>query len=273
MRDFALIGYDNFNLNFNLHNPAYPNLTFSLTDDVGIVGGFAASLLPNDAFRLGVAVKRISRYGGRVPFGPSTLATLSNAQLTSMINNAGTGYGLDSGLLLELPGPTHATFSAVWHNIGQTKFTLLTGTTPPPPMDDNAVAGFSMLFDAKVFTFQPSIEYQHINLSQSEQLGKLIHAGAELTLVGGLSIRGGVNQGYYTAGLGINLSYMQIDLATYGVELDTYPGQLEDRRYMLQLTIDLNMDPSFDIFGGRGGASGDGSGTGTGAVGRGYQRR
>jgi len=268
MHDFALAGFDNFNLSFNLHNPAYPNVTMRLTDDYGIAGGFGTSLLPNDALRMGFTVKRVTRYGGSVPFGPSTLATLSNSQLTGLINNYGTGYGLDAGMLLTVPGTSQFTLAAVWQNIGQTNFTLVGGSTPPPPMDDDPTLGFSLLLDAKVVTVRPSFDFAHINLDQSEQLGKLMHLGVELNFIGGLSVRAGLNQGYYTAGVGIDLKYIRIDVASYGVELDTYPGQLEDRRYILQFTMDLNFDPSFDLFGG----SANGSGTG-GAVSRGFQRR
>jgi hypothetical protein len=71
-------------------------------NDFGIVTGIGASLIPN-VLKLGFAVKRVTRYGGRVPFGPSTLATLSNSQLTALVNNYGVGWGMDAGLLLELP--------------------------------------------------------------------------------------------------------------------------------------------------------------------------
>lgn len=262
MKDFAVAAYDYLNMSFNLHDPAYANLTFNVTNDIGFISGFAFSVIPQDILRLGVVAKRVTRYGGRVPFGPSTLATLSNSQLTALVNNYGTGYGLDVGLLFEAPLGIHPIFSAVWHDIGQTKFIPVGSSSSPPPMDNEAVAGMSVLFDATVVKIRPAIDFKHINL-QDEQLGKRIHMGVELQFPG-LAIRGGASQGYYTAGVGIDLKYLQIDAATYGVELDTYPGQLEDRRYVLQFTIDLNFDPSFDL----------GPGSSSGGRGfRAYQRR
>lgn len=259
MHDFAFAVDDNSNVGFNLHNPAFPTLTMSVIEDVNILMGAAASLLPNDALRAGIAVKRTTRYGGRVPFGPSVLSSLSNSQLTSLINNVGTGYGLDGGLLFELPVPSRPTFSLVWQDIGQTTFIPFSGNAPPP-VDNDAIAGFAMNFAAGPISFTPSLEYRHINLSQQEQLGKLVSMGLEIGLPG-FSIRGGANQGYLSYGFGLDLDYLRIDAASYGVELDTYPGQLEDRRYLVQVTIDLNFDINL---GGNGKNSGSGSGSGGG---------
>jgi hypothetical protein len=261
MRDFAIAGYDFFNLSINLNNPAYPNLNFNVTNDVGIIAGTAVSLLPDDVLRLGVAIKRISRYGARLPIGPSTLATLSNSELQAMVNNSGAGYGLDLGMLVELPVAGRPTLSFVWQNVGQTKFTPLSGSAPPP-MDNNAIAGFAMNYESALVDVRPAIEYRHINLKE-EQIGKRLHLGVEIAFPG-FAIRAGANQGYYTAGVGIDLKYFRLEAATYGVELDTYPGQLEDRRYMVQMTLDFNFDPSFSL---------GGNGSGSDRPSKSFQRR
>jgi hypothetical protein len=242
--DFAIAGFDAFQLNFNLNNPAYSNLTFSATNDVGIATGIAMSLLPSDLLRFGIVGKRITRYGGRVVLGPSTIATLSNTPLTQMIGNYGTGYGADAGILLELPVPAKPTFSAVWHDIGQTFFNLnASSSTPPPPILDEIVFGYGMEIDVPGITIRPAIDFKHATMG-TEQIGKRLHTGVEIQLPI-LSLRAGLNQGYYTLGLGFDFKYFRLDAATYGVELDTYPGQLEDRRYIAQITIDFNFDLHF----------------------------
>ena len=44
---------------------------------------------------------------------------------------------------------------------------------------------------------------------------------------------------------------LDIELATYGVELGAYAGQVEDRRYMLEISSELgfDVDLSFSDFG------------------------
>ena len=52
-------------------------------------------------------------------------------------------------------------------------------------------------------------------------------------------LRTGLNQGYYTAGLGIDLLFLNLNFATYGEELGLNPGVMEDRRYALQLGFQI----------------------------------
>lgn len=49
----------------------------------------------------------------------------------------------------------------------------------------------------------------------------------------------GVNQGYWTAGVGARLAWFQFDIATFGEEVGTSNSRLENRRYMLELSIDI----------------------------------
>lgn len=248
MRDFGFAAFNTANLSMSLNNPAYPNLNVNITNDFGFVTGFAASLLPKDILRFGLVGKRVTRFGARFPMGISTLATLSNDELRNMVNNFGTGYGLDGGLLLEFPTPSRPTFSFVWQDIGQTSFALTGGTRAPPPMDNNVIAGFGMTVDATVLKIRPAFEYRHINLVE-EPIGKKLHLGVEFQFPV-LSLRAGANQGYYTIGAGLDFDYLKIHAASYGVELQSYPGQREDRRYMVEVTIDLNFDPNFKFGGG-----------------------
>ena len=68
---------------------------------------------------------------------------------------------------------------------------------------------------------------------------KRTHLGAETKLTRIFSIRAGLNQGYLTAGLGIDLPVVKVDLATYGEELGGNAGVLEDRRLMFRLALEL----------------------------------
>ncbi len=244
MSDFGFAGFDFLNLSFILHNPAYSNVTLTVTNDNGIVTGFALPLIP-DILRFGIAFKRVTRYGGSLKLGPGTVASLSNAYLTSLLNNYGIGYGADAAFLLEAPGGVHPALTFVWQNIGQTFFVPSVGSVAPPPMDNNVTLGFSSTFDLPMLKIRPAIDFQHMTLA-GEQIGMLLHMGVELEF-SLFSIRGGVNQGYYTAGASINLKYFSVDFATYGTELGAYAGQTEDRRYIASLTIDLSFDPHFDF--------------------------
>jgi hypothetical protein len=67
---------------------------------------------------------------------------------------------------------------------------------------------------------------------------KTVHIGYELHY-GVLAPRVGINQGYLTAGLGVNLPVLQLDLSTYGEEASLNVGGVEDRRFALRLGLHI----------------------------------
>ena len=64
-----------------------------------------------------------------------------------------------------------------------------------------------------------------------------ISVGVQTTLVDIFSIRAGLNQGYTTAGAGIQLPFMRIDYAFYGVEQGRIPGQLPSWNHRIQFLL------------------------------------
>ena len=65
-------------------------------------------------------------------------------------------------------------------------------------------------------------------------LFRMIHLGGE-THWKSFAFRLGLNQGYWTAGIGFDVHYLNLDLTTYGEELGLNSGTQEDRRYALNL--------------------------------------
>ena len=69
-------------------------------------------------------------------------------------------------------------------------------------------------------------------------LFRLLHLGGE-THWKSFALRFGLNQGYWAAGFGIDFHYLTLDLASYGEEMSLNTGNLEDRRYTLNLGIHI----------------------------------
>ena len=92
------------------------------------------------------------------------------------------------------------------------------------------------LFNLSDTTF--AIELTDISNNPDGSFFKLFHVGLE-THISLFALRAGFNQGYVTAGLGIDLSYITFDFATYGEELELNVGTFEDRRYTLTVGIEL----------------------------------
>jgi hypothetical protein len=78
------------------------------------------------------------------------------------------------------------------------------------------------------------------------QAGKKIHLGTELSLPI-IDLRAGINQGYMTYGIGINLLVFRIDAATYTEELGAYTGQSGQNRWLIGLSMDMSFDANFTL--------------------------
>ena len=163
-----------------------------------------------------------------------------------MVASTGTGYAADIGGKIKFPHEWHPTISAAWQNIGNTAFTKDVEGHPPPTQKSNINLGLGIERELPGVNFAWNLDYRHSNFPGQQQIGKKIHTGIELDFPV-IALRGGLSQGYYTAGASIDLWLLQLDAATYGVELGEYPGQHEDRRYIVQLSIELGFDSAGNV--------------------------
>jgi hypothetical protein len=75
-----------------------------------------------------------------------------------------------------------------------------------------------------------ALEATDVLNNRDGSLFRLIHIGAE-THWRSIIVRLGLNQGYWTAGLGLDLRFFTLNLASYGEEMSLDVGEYEDRRY------------------------------------------
>ena len=239
-------------VDLNLSNPAFPNLNLNYVYDYGLTLGFSVPVVPNFLY-FGMVGRRTTRTGARLPLGVSTIGELDIENIESNLKNTGSAFALDLGVNLTLPGLFSPTLSFVWQDVGVTKFSFDGGQQAPPSERDEMIIGFGMSIDLPLLTITPAIDYKYANI-EGEQFAKKLHLGIEFDLPL-IDLRAGLNQGYWTLGASFNLFLMQIDAASYGVELGEYPGQLEDRRYIVQITFEFGFNPDFSIssVGGKGG--------------------
>lgn len=238
-----------------IDNPVYPEIYTNVINDYGYVLGFGAPVAP--FLHLGLDLKYIKRTGARVPYGASYIADLNPDTIASNITGWGVGYGADAGMNFVIPAPFfEATVAAVWRNIGGLKFRSENPATVIPGEDNDITLGVGLKFDTPLLSVAPAFDFRYLNRTDL-QLMRKINFGIEIGIPL-LDIRGGFREGYYTAGLGVNLGLFRVDVATYGVELGDYPGQIEDRRYMLEFTMELGVG-NFSATGASGSKGGSGS--------------
>ncbi len=268
---FGAAIYNHLDASVDVNNPVYPNLDISVVNDYGYALGGAIPILPT--VHLGTVIKYIKRTGSRVPFGATYIGSLDPNNIQSEVEREGIGYSMDLGMNVAIPGPVAPVLSFVWKDVGMTTFKpgVATLAAPPRQLDEMSI-GAAVKIDAAIASITPAFDFKYLNRADV-QLGKKLHFGVEIGLPV-VDIRAGFSEGYYSLGAGVNLGIIRVDAASYGVELGEYPGQREDRRYIVQFTLELGFDPSLGIFGGGSGSGGkSGSGSGSGGGGPRLKRR
>jgi hypothetical protein len=265
----AAVGYGNAELGAAVLNPTYAKLDLDYFIDYGVGASVLMPLIP-EIFGLGLTVRTINRTGLRKVVGPMTLATGDDAALEAELKRNGTAIGVDLGAVLTIPGPLSPTLSFVYRDVGTTNFSALGGAGSPPPVVSEMIAGGSVVFKLPFFSITPAIDYRYIGWS-GLATGMNVNAGVEVSLLF-LDVRAGVSQGYYTAGVGLDLGLISADVATWAVEMGAYPGQKVDRRYMLQATLEIGFDPG-SFLGGFGSRSSGGGSSGSSAPARRLKQR
>lgn len=243
--------YNHTDALIKVDNPVYPALQTDVINDYGYTLGVGVPLGP--FLQAGLNLRYVKRTGARLPLGASVLADLDIDKLQAQVTRWGVGYAADTGMNLILPAPFFtATLSAVWKNMGKTNYRSENAAQILPSDDNNITLGAALKFDTPVLSIAPALDFQNLNRTDI-QLARKFNFGIEIGLPL-VDIRGGFREGYYTAGAGVNLGLFRVDVATYGVELGAYPGQIEDRRYVAEFTMELGI--------GNFSASGSGSGPG-----------
>lgn len=244
MDNFAIALYDQAVLSMYIPDPIFPTLNMRYTNDYGIATGF--SMLAGPGLSIGFGIRSIQRTGGDVPIGLDTLASATSSELTALLNKKGRGYGIDIGFLWEIDTPIKPKLAYTFKNAGGVTFSDDSGSNnPPPSIDGQQTIGMGLEFDIGAGDILVALDYNFWN-DTSIELGKKVNIGIEFDLPL-IQARAGLHQGYYTLGATMDLAVLQLDVATYGVEQGVTPGQIEDRRYVLQLTMELGFDPQFSF--------------------------
>ena len=240
--NFGLAAFDHADARVRVDNPAYPSVYTGVYNDFGYVGGFSVPVAENVYF--GTAFRYVKRTGARVPFGAATLADLDPKAVESRVTGWGRGFGADIGLDVVMPTPDfELTAAGTWRNVGQIHYLSADPSTSVPTDDNDVTLGLAATRDYFWGRGTFAVDYRYAN-DDDLQLLRKFNFGLELDFPL-LDIRGGFREGYLTYGAGVDLGLFNVSAASYGVELGAYPGQLEDRRYVAELNVRLDIDETF----------------------------
>jgi hypothetical protein len=216
--------------------------------DSGYFVGYADEFFPH--LHIGATGKLLFRAGGTKQF--SILDIAENSKIVNNLKDlggAGAGIDFDLGATYELPniGPIEDSVSLVVSNLLATKYTLTqTDGTPPGLPRMVTLAGQARLPGVGIIHHIDAVldlaEFE-IGGQTNDNFGarygaiwKHVNFGVEVP-IGWFYLRGGIHQGDFTAGLGVDLNVIRLDVATYAEEDFLNPGEVTSRRVAASFAI------------------------------------
>ncbi|MFP4152489.1 MAG: hypothetical protein ACLFSV_06555 [Alkalispirochaeta sp.] len=113
--------------------------------------------------------------------------------------------------------PTEVTFGAAWQ----------------PDLGD-----YSFIFDPEIHgQITDPFGLTDVDPDRPRSFWTRIHLGTEMTFLRFFDLRFGINQGYFTAGAGLDLSFLEIHFAMYSEEYGRYPGDQQVGGAALEMAI------------------------------------
>lgn len=243
-------------IDVGVHQQIGPMLNVNAYLDTTIAYGYARDtrwLPKSHRLSVGGTLKAIHRVHAGEAISAIQLATDSEVFNTSNANE-GMTLDVDLGFLYDPPvGDSFLqyikpTFAFVIRNVidhgFQWNFNFIDENSGEPPKLQRRMDFGSKFQLPRLWVFDPKFAFDIRDvLHPNWSVTKGLHAGFELYWKMFNWWKGhwsaGINQGYWTAGIGARLAWFQLDVATYGEEVGTSETKKESRRYMLEMSLDF----------------------------------
>lgn len=230
---------------------------FQSATQVSVVAGMAITIGPKDFnLKIGGDLRPFARVDSTVPASDLIAAIAGHGDVGAVIMGSQANYGLglaaDLGVIGTM-GPLSAGLAirdiAPPFGFGATTIgSVLQSSSTSSASEQGQFLpnvsfglGYSPSFIPGLI--DPSLYFEVQDpvraLQDKDSLWNLLHVGGELRLLSFIYLRGGINQGWLTAGAGVNLLILEIDGALFTEELGHHPGDFPRSGFAANVRIHL----------------------------------
>lgn len=230
--NFAIGALGQATLDAEIRNRADPKVFTDAKVDVGALASVAYGLF-DKTLQIGATGKFIQRRGILKTFTAVDIAS-NNFDPLSDLGNSKSDIAFDVGTKINIDIPIiKPSLGIVLQNITDLDFDQL-GKLP-----QQLNVGLAINPDFWIVNSTIALEIDDVTkeVGTDDDIYKRVHLGAEVRFPAILAVRGGFNQGYWTAGATLNVWILKIAYATYAEELGAFAGQRDDRRHVAQVVI------------------------------------
>lgn len=247
------------NYDLLLRNPAHPMLDIDLHSDKGIILGTAIPLGKSRLNRqsqsgsqtsLGVSYKYVERTGVRETvalLSPEIAEALSKDGLKYILDSIdrvkSMGHGFDAGFEhVVKKGSSQFVMGLSALNIGGIEFKEESHPEEIQVSDVRSQMNLGLAYGQNFNFFHYILSADVRGLNEETDFGKRLRMGLQFGFPA-LKFMAGLNSGYYSYGLTLDLFFMKLTTGLYGVEIGTHYKQIESNRFLIYLSL---FDFSFD---------------------------
>ena len=120
-------------------------------------------------------------------------------------------------------------------NAGSTYLRATEKDANPRRLPQIVTLGGAYEMTTKLDSFRLLFDMRDVGGTVEQSTAKRLHLGTELTIARILGLTAGLNQGYPTAGIFMNLYLLRLDMGTYTQEIGQAAGVRPDQRYFFRL--------------------------------------
>ena len=264
-------GFKLFNFGFNfiaseqvdllLRNRIHPTLDIDYRSDRGFVTGLAVPLGPSrlggkkstsgSLTTVGVGAKYIKRkgiYDSLSLTGTDLLDCIDAEEEASELSDClgiveGDGWGFDAGIEhVVRRGANQWVVGLAALDISTTEFDVPANDDERTvaPIEDQVNVGAAWMHRSALFRGSFSVDVR--GLTQEMETMERLRLGVELGIPG-ISVLGGINSGYYSYGVAIDVGILKVTAGFYGLEVGGAYRRTESERFVVYLSL---FDFSFD---------------------------
>jgi hypothetical protein len=231
MHNFAIGVLGQATGDFDVRNPGAPQIVTDVKIDLGAVLSGALGFFDRQ-LQVGATGKYVQRDGVKHIYTAAEIAAPDGFKPLDQRTKK-SDFAFDLGLKFNPKVLLSPSFGLVLQNITNLDF----GVLGKIPQQLNVGAAINPHFWILKTTFAVEVDDLTKNVEGDKDLYKRTHLGAEFRFPKVLAIRAGLNQGYLTAGAGIDLWLVAVNYATYAEELGVFSGQRSDRRHVVQFSL------------------------------------
>lgn len=223
------------------YNKVNPEADIKVQGDAGVTVTYAHTFLEDESLHFGVSLMGLYRMGYEQSYIATDFTNINFSQdLNNLLKSTGWGVLASVGVMYELPWfrkELNPRVGLSFNDFGYTNFASTLDKISP-------TLNFSVAISPKWRFISSNIVLDMNDLllmnGTDKDFGKRVNLGVEVGFWNRLFVRGGLHQGYFTAGAGVDLWAIRLNYAYYTEEMGAYAGQFRDTRHAIELVVGWN---------------------------------